>query len=308
MHITLAPMEGVLDHLMRDMLTQIGGYDLCVTEFIRIVDAKLPERVFYRFCPELHNNGYTSNGTPVKIQLLGNHPQFLAENAQLAVELGSHGIDINFGCPAKTVNKSRGGAVLLQYPEELYAIIKAVRDAVPQEIAVTAKMRLGFADTELAIENADAIYQAGATELAIHARTKSDGYRPPAYWPWIAKIKQHVPIPIIANGEIWSAADAQLCQSQSNCDNLMLGRGAIALPNLANCIKHNAEPMQWEQMLALLIRYSAYEIKGVKGCYYPNRIKQWFTYLKRQYPQAQDMFAQIRRLNNADEIVKSLSQ
>jgi tRNA-dihydrouridine synthase C len=308
MHITLAPMEGVLDHLMRDMLTQIGGYDLCVTEFIRIVDAKLPERVFYRFCPELHQGGFTPSGTPVKIQLLGNHPQYLAENAQLAVELGSHGIDINFGCPAKTVNKSRGGAVLLQYPEELYAIINAVREAVPSSIAVTAKMRLGFADTELAIENADAIYQAGATELAIHARTKSDGYRPPAYWPWIAKIKQHVPIPIIANGEIWSAADAQLCQSQSTCDNLMLGRGAIALPNLANCIKHNAQPMPWAEMLALLIRYSAYEIEGVKGCYYPNRIKQWFTYLKRQYPQAQDMFTQIRRLNNADEIVKTLAQ
>ena len=308
MHITLAPMEGVLDHLMRDMLTQIGGYDLCVTEFIRIVDAKLPERVFYRFCPELHQGGFTPSGTPVKIQLLGNHPQYLAENALLAVELGSHGIDINFGCPAKTVNKSRGGAVLLQYPEELYAIINAVREAVPSSIAVTAKMRLGFADTELAIENADAIYQAGATELAIHARTKSDGYRPPAYWPWIAKIKQHVPIPIIANGEIWSAADAQLCQSQSTCDNLMLGRGAIALPNLANCIKHNAQPMPWAEMLALLIRYSAYEIEGVKGCYYPNRIKQWFTYLKRQYPQAQDMFTQIRRLNNADEIVKTLAQ
>ena len=65
MHITLAPMEGVLDHLMRDMLTQIGGYDLCVTEFIRIVDAKLPERVFYRFCPELHQGGFTPSGTPV---------------------------------------------------------------------------------------------------------------------------------------------------------------------------------------------------------------------------------------------------
>ena len=108
--------------------------------------------------------------------------------------------------------------------------------------------------------------------------------------------------------KIWTAADAQLCQNQSQCNNLMLGRGAIALPNLANCIKHNAQPMPWEDMLDLLIQYSAYEIKGVKGCYYPNRIKQWFTYLKRQYPQANEMFAQIRRLNNASEIVDTLSQ
>ena len=122
MHITLAPMEGVVDHLMRDMLTQIGGYDLCVTEFVRVVDAKLPPRVFYRLCPELHHGGVTPSGVPVKVQLLGQHPQWMAENAVTAVELGSHGVDINFGCPAKTVNKSQGGAVLLQYPDKLYDI------------------------------------------------------------------------------------------------------------------------------------------------------------------------------------------
>ena len=126
MHITLAPMEGVVDHLMRDMLTQVGGFDLCVTEFFRIVDQLMPKRVFYRLCPELHHQGFTPSGVPVKVQLLGQQADWLAENAFRAVELGSHGVDLNFGCPAKTVNKSKGGAVLLREPETIYKIVSAV--------------------------------------------------------------------------------------------------------------------------------------------------------------------------------------
>jgi len=306
MKIVLAPMEGVVDHLMRDMLCRLGGFDLCVTEFIRVVSTKLPNKVFYRFCPELHTQGYTSNGTKVKVQLLGQDPNWLAENALTAIELGSHGIDLNFGCPAKTVNKSRGGAVLLQYPEALYDIVKAVREAVPSEHEVTAKIRLGYEDKSLAIENAQAIESAGATSLVVHARTKTEGYRPPAYWDWIAKIKSQTSIPIIANGEIWSLQDAQNCIAQSTAQDIMLGRGALAMPNLAAVIKHGEQAYDWEQVKALLVTYSGYEIYSEKGLYFPNRIKQWFLYLKRQYPEAQEMFLRLRRLKSADEIVKIL--
>ena len=135
-------MEGVVDHLMRDMLTRVGGFDLCVTEFMRVVENKLSKKTLYRLCPELRNGAKTPSGVPVRVQLLGQHPQWLAENAQLAVELGSPGIDLNFGCPAKTVNKSKGGAVLLQTPEVLYDIVKEVRSAVPESLPVTAKYAL----------------------------------------------------------------------------------------------------------------------------------------------------------------------
>ncbi|MDC0603216.1 tRNA-dihydrouridine synthase, partial [Aliiglaciecola sp.] len=195
MKIVLAPMEGVVDHLMRDMLTQVGGFDHCVTEFVRVVDQLLPQRVYYRLCPELKTGGYTPSGIPVKVQLLGQEPDWLAENAVRAIELGSHGVDLNFGCPAKTVNKSKGGAVLLREPDALYRIVSAVRDAVPVGHQVTAKMRLGFEDKMLAVENALAIESAGADSLAIHARTKVEGYKPPAYWDHIARIKQHTKIP-----------------------------------------------------------------------------------------------------------------
>ncbi len=307
MQIVLAPMEGVVDHLMREMLTQIGGYDLCITEFIRIVDQRLPARVFHRICPELLQGGKTQAGTPVRVQLLGQEPNWLAENSVRAVELGSPGVDLNFGCPAKAVNKSRGGAVLLKETEQLYRIVKAVRDAVPAKYPVSAKIRLGYDDTSLTLANAAAICAAGASSLTVHARTKSDGYRPPAYWPWIARIKQHISTPIIANGEIWTAADALLCQQQSACQDIMLGRGALAMPNLAQAIKQQQAIMPWPRVLELLMHYSEFEIAGDKGKYYANRVKQWFSYLKLQYPQAALLFQQLRVLRNSNDILSLLT-
>lgn len=308
MKIVLAPMEGVVDHLMRDMLTRVGGFDHCVTEFVRVVDQLLPEKVYYRLCPELRHQGLTPSGVPVKVQLLGQEPDWLAENAVRAIEMGSHGVDLNFGCPAKTVNKSKGGAVLLKEPEALFNIVSAVRKAVPQGDQVTAKMRLGFDDKSLAIENAQAIEQAGADSLAIHARTKVEGYKPPAYWQHIALIKAQTTIPIIANGEIWTQSDARQCQQESNCTDIMLGRGALAMPNLAQVIRGKAQPMSWQEVKQLLLDYSGYEIFGDKGRYYPNRIKQWLGYLKVQYVQAQSLFLTIRSMTRSQDIVAVLAQ
>ena len=301
-------MAGVIDHLMRHMLTSMGGIDLCVTEFIRIVDQKLPDRVFYRYCPELYNGSKTPSGTPVRIQLLGQEPNWLAENAVVATSLGSPGIDLNFGCPAKAVNKSRGGAILLKDPNTLYNIAKAVRSAVPDHLPVTAKMRLGFDDASLAIENAQALSEGGATEIAIHARTKSDGYKPPAYWEHIAIIAKHVKTPLIANGEIWNPEQAKLCQSRSGCTNIMLGRGVLALPNLASWIKGDQQPLTWFQVLALLIKYSEYEIEGDKGLYYSNRVKQCMVYLKMNYPEAEPFFRSIRTIKKTNEMLNAIQQ
>ncbi|MGQ8365594.1 tRNA-dihydrouridine synthase [Glaciecola sp. 1036] len=306
--IILAPMEGVVDHLMRDMLTRVGGFDLCVTEFVRVVESLLPEKTYHRICPELYNDSKTPCGVPVRVQLLGQHPQWLAENAVRAIELGSFGVDLNFGCPAKTVNKSKGGAVLLKEPQTLYDIISEVRKAVPSEHVVSAKIRLGFDDKSLALENADALQAAGANLLTVHARTKTEGYKPPAYWDWIAKIRQIVQIPVIANGEIWSAEDAIKCKKQANTPHIMLGRGALALPNLANTIVNNEAPMTWDQVKQLLVDYSGYEIFGDKGRYYPNRVKQWLGYMQRQYTQASELFEQIKRMQDPQQILSVLTQ
>ena len=117
MRVILAPMQGVLDPPVRQLLTEFNEYDLCISEFVRVVDQLLPSKVFYRLCPELLNGGKTTSGTPVRVQLLGQSPEWLAENALRAVELGSPGVDLNCGCPSKTVNGSNGGASLLKQPE-----------------------------------------------------------------------------------------------------------------------------------------------------------------------------------------------
>ncbi|TCN85415.1 tRNA dihydrouridine(16) synthase DusC [Shewanella fodinae] len=307
MRVILAPMEGVVDHTMRELLSTINPYDLMVTEFVRVVDQLLPEKVFLRMCPELNNAGFTQSGTPVRVQLLGQEPEWMAENAVRAIKLGSHGVDANFGCPAKMVNRSKGGAVLLQYPEQIHRIVKAMRQAVPAEHPVTAKIRLGYEDKSLFMENALAIYEAGATELAVHARSKVDGYRPPAYWEYITDIRQRLPIPIIANGEIWNREDALRCMSQTGCDSVMVGRGAITLPNLAAHIKNNEAPYSWQQTLALLMEYTRQQQSVPRNDYFPGRVKQWFSYLNRQYSQADTLFRELRLHKTTDAVVAVLA-
>ena len=235
--LLLAPMEGLLDHPLREVLTAAGGIDRCVSEFIRITDMLMPDRVFTRIVPELLQGGRTRAGVPVRPQLLGSDPGCLAENAAALAALKPDGIDLNFGCPAKVVNRHGGGASLLQDPELLLRIVAAVRRAVPAALPVSAKMRLGYADASRARECAQALAGGGASEIVVHARTKADGYRPPAYWERVPAIREAVAIPVIANGEIWTPADAERCRRVSGCDGLMLGRGMVADPGLALAIR-----------------------------------------------------------------------
>ncbi len=305
--IILGPMEGVLDVLMRETLTSINHYDLCVTEFIRVVDRLLPESVFHRYCPELERGSTTRSGTPVRIQLLGQEPEWMAENAVRAIELGSPGVDLNFGCPAKSVNRNRGGATLLKDPEQIYQIIKQCREAVDNDHVVSAKIRLGWDDPSQCDEVVDAVCQANASELTIHARTKEDGYRADAIkWSYIGEMRQKYTIPMIANGEIWDFETGQACREISGCDDLMVCRGALHLPNIANVVQENAAPMAWSEVLHLLQRYSQFELSNFKAAYYPNRIKQWFKYLRHQYPEAKELFSEIRTLTKTEEIVSLL--
>ncbi|ELO1811284.1 tRNA dihydrouridine(16) synthase DusC [Vibrio fluvialis] len=304
MRVILGPMEGVLDHLMREMLTQINDYDFCVTEFVRVINLPLPDHVFYRLCPELKQGSRTKAGVPVKVQLLGQEPHWMAVNAVRAAELGACGVDLNFGCPAKMVNQSKGGAALLQHPELIYQVIKACRDAVPSDIPVTAKIRLGWENPDDCFEIVDAVQQAGADELTVHARTKAGGYKASEIkWDYIDQIRQKTTVPLIANGEIWNYADGQACIETTGVDSLMVCRGALNVPNLGNIVKHNHSAMPWHEVVDLLLEYSAYEVRGDKGKYYPNRVKQWFSYLRQSYPQAADLFREIRTMTEVDPIV-----
>lgn len=307
MRVLLAPMEGVLDSLVRELLTEVNDYDLCITEFVRVVDQLLPAKVFHRICPELHNNSCTPSGTQVRIQLLGQHPQWLAENAARAVELGSYGVDLNCGCPSKLVNGSGGGARLLKDPELIYQGAKAMREAVPGHLPVTVKVRPGWDSSDRQFEIADAVQQAGASELAVHGRTKEQGYKAEHInWQAIGEIRQRLTIPVIANGEIWDWQSAQNCMAVTGCDAVMIGRGALNIPNLSRVVKYNEPRMPWPDVVTLLKKYTRLEKQGDTGLYHVARIKQWLGYLRKEYAEATTLFQEIRALNNSPDIARAI--
>ncbi|MEH6474016.1 MAG: tRNA-dihydrouridine synthase family protein [Halopseudomonas sp.] len=310
MHIYLAPMEGLVDPIMRDLISRIGGIDRTVTEFVRVSDQVLPKRVYLRLAPELNQQGMTSAGVPVYVQLLGSDPQMLAGCAEKLVALGAPGIDLNFGCPAKTVIRNSGGSILLREPERVNRIVAAVRQAVPESIPLTAKMRLGYDDDSLALDNAQAIASAGAVELCVHARTKVEGYRPPAHWHRIAEIRQAVSIPVVANGEIWDVDDFVRCQALSGCDRLMLGRGLISRPDLALQVRRHLsgqppEPLSWAELTRWIEEYF-HQLDAIAPRYADGRLKQWLRLLQRNYPQAKALLLQIRRESDSSLLLSAL--
>ncbi len=301
--ILLAPMEGLLDFVLRDILTRVGGIDRCVSEFIRITDQLLPERVFTRIVPELHNGGRTFAGVPVRAQLLGSDPVCMADNAARLASLGPAGIDLNFGCPANVVNRHGGGAALLKEPETIHAIVTAVRRAVPAHMPVSAKMRLGYLDDSRAVECALAIAQGGADEMVVHARTKAQAYRPPAYWERIADIRAAVTIPVVANGEIWTVDDARRCREVSGCNMLMIGRGAVVDPGLGLAIKADMSKTQtdavtWVQLLPLVLDFWHIVTTRLDNKAQAGRLKQWLNFLRRRFPEAEVAYQAIKTVNN----------
>ena len=301
--ILLAPMEGLLDFVLRDILTRVGGIDRCVSEFIRITDQLLPERVFTRIVPELHNGGRTFAGVPVRAQLLGSDPACMADNAARLASLGPAGIDLNFGCPANVVNRHGGGAALLKEPETIFAIVSAVRRAVPAHMPVSAKMRLGYLDDSRAVECALAISEGGADEMVVHARTKAQAYRPPAYWERIADIRAAVNIPVVANGEIWTVDDARRCREVSGCDMLMIGRGAVVDPGLGLAIKADIHKTQtddvtWVQLLPLVLDFWHIVTTRLDNKAQAGRLKQWLNFLRRRFPEAEVAYQSLKTINN----------
>ena len=312
--IFLAPMEGLADCVLREVLTQLGGYDGCVTEFVRVSGSLLPHKTFQRIGPELANASRTSAGTPVVVQLLGSDPALMAANAARLAELSPAGIDLNFGCPAPTVNRHGGGATLLDEPERLFAIAAAVRQAVPVSIPVSAKMRLGVRDTQKTLACAAALNAAGVSSLVVHARTKQEGYRPPAHWEWIARVRESVAVPVIANGEVWNVDDYRRCREVSGCAGVMIGRGAVADPFLARRIQSFNNGFEqapdresgWLELLPLLGKFWLLVLGRVEPRHAPGRLKLWLAALRPTFPEADRLYLAVRALSRVDEIERTL--
>ncbi|AGH95844.1 dihydrouridine synthase family protein [Pseudobdellovibrio exovorus JSS] len=302
-------MEGVTDWAMRDLLTQLGGIDQCVTEFLRVTDHLHSDEVFYKNCPELLTGSRTRSGTPVFIQLLGGKVDPLVANAVRAVELGALGVDLNFGCPAKTVNRHDGGAALLQYTDRIYNIVSAVRKAVPLTTPVTAKIRLGFDNPNACLENAKAVEAAGADWLTVHCRTKTDGYKPPAYWEWIAKIKEVSNIRLVTNGEIWSVQDFKKCHAQAQTEDYMIGRAALRDPFLFKKIKDslNETPSTYDDIKVLLPRFFESSSNYVSAPFAVARTKGWLKQLAHTAPEFNILFDELKVITKPIEFEQRIS-
>lgn len=299
-------MEGVVDSVVRDRWTRLGGIDLCVTEFIRVTDRLLPDSVFYKDAPELRTRGLTRAGVPVLVQLLGGQPGPMAENAARLADLGAPGIDLNFGCPAKTVNRHDGGAALLKDPRRVFDVASAVRKAVPAGLTVSAKVRLGFSDKSFHVEIAKAAEAAGAAWLTVHARTRDEGYRPPAHWEFIARMREAISIPVIANGDIWTPDDYRRCRDVSGCRDVMIGRGLMSRPDLAFEIRFGRTKLDWFSLCREMDEFTSENLDFRGETYAVCRLKQLLKSVSRARPEAALLFESLKRLERVGEVRQAL--
>jgi len=218
----LAPMEGVTHRVFRDLILDLGGPGAAWTEFLRVTNHPLKPKAVAR---EL---GPPRGDVPVGVQLMGTSPEHVAATARSAVAAGAPTVDLNFGCPAPRVFNKCAGSALLDHPERMRALVGAVVAAV--DAPVTAKVRLGTTDDARLAEVVAAVEDAGAAAISVHARTRADGYKHPARWEALARVRAMTRLPLIGNGDVFSPADARRMVAETGVDGVMIGRGALRDP------------------------------------------------------------------------------
>ncbi|MGH9356376.1 MAG: tRNA dihydrouridine synthase DusB [Terriglobia bacterium] len=218
----LAPMAGITDTVFRRFIKRLGGCGLIMTEFVSsegMLRQNLKSRRFLYYCEEER---------PITAQIFGADPHRLAEAARMIEDLGFDLIDLNLGCPAKKVVKCGGSGLLRDLPL-LGQIFRGIRAAVT--IPFTAKIRSGWSDDEIvAVPVAQLAEDCGVEALAIHPRTRAQGYSGRACWEVIGEVKSRVRIPVIGNGDVTSPAQARALHDQTDCDAVMIGRAAPSNP------------------------------------------------------------------------------
>ena len=234
----LAPMAGVTDTVFRRFIRNLGGCGLIMTEFtsadgvLRAKDKKAKR--YLHFYEDEH---------PISAQLFGSDPQVMADAARIVEDLGFDLVDLNLGCPAKKVVKCNGGSGLLRDLPRIRGIFEAVRAAV--KIPFTVKFRAGWSDEEIVcVELAKIAEDCGLCAVALHARTREQGYSGTARWEWIAAVKDAVKIPVVGNGDIRSPEDACAMVAATGCHAVMIGRTAPANPWIFRQIQQYCQALQ----------------------------------------------------------------
>ena len=309
--LLLAPMDGFTDSPMRALQGEFGAFSFAVSEFIRVSAGAVPAKVFQRDVPELLTAGKTVSGLPVQVQILGGDPELMAESAQLALEAGAESIDINFGCPAPVVNRRDGGATILKHPERIRDIVRAVRGALPKEIPVSAKLRLGWSRVDEVHKTAAMAAEGGADWITVHARTKEQRYLPPVDWHRLALLRTELSVPLVANGDIWTLDDFKRCREITGCDHFMLGRGVMADPNLARAVARElgilqtdlGPPTDWYSLISRLSYHCKNQTEELNKKTL-HRLKQWLNFAGRFGDF--EGFEAIKRTKTEDEFFEAL--
>jgi nifR3 family TIM-barrel protein len=271
-----APLSGVTDQVFRGLVRRFAPHSLVYTEMVSATGLH-----YARQLPRIMEVG--EGEQPIGIQLFDCRPDFLAEAARMAVDEGATLVDINMGCPVNKITKNGGGSSLLRDPDTAARIVEAVAKAV--EVPVTVKTRLGWSDQEINIlDFAHRLQEAGAQLLTLHARTRAQGFNGKARWDWIRRVKQHLRIPVIANGDIFSTAAAVKCLEETGADGVMCSRGTMGYPFLVGEIDHFLKtgqerpaptPLERIQMALEHLR-GLWEYKGERGIRQARKHMTWY--------------------------------
>lgn len=309
--LILAPMEGVTDAPMRALQGECGAFSYAVAEFLRVAHSIPSKDVFHRHVPELLTGGCTLTGLPVQVQLLGGDPGRMAEAAVVAHSAGASAIDLNFGCPAKTVNRHDGGAALLKQPHRVRDVVAAVRSALPRHVPVSAKLRLGWDRIDTIDETAAMAAEGGAAWLTIHGRTRTAGYSPPIYWQPIGRVRERLGLPVVANGDIWTLDDFRQCREETGSIHFMLGRGALADPRLPRQVAAElglnaaaeVKANDWQSLIRRLAEWmSRFPTQSPEKAV--GRLKQWLA-LAARHGEFRG-FDEIKRADSVEELLEGL--
>jgi nifR3 family TIM-barrel protein len=221
--LILSPMAGVTDISFRRLVKSRGGVGLTVSEFISV------EGLTRNNPKSKRQMRFYETERPFAVQIFGGQPERMRLAAEMAEEMGADMLDVNCGCPAPKVVKHGGGSGLLKDHDRLATILKEIKRAI--KIPLTVKIRAGFYDHTInAVETAKLAEDCGAEHIALHGRTKEQGYRGLANWDLVQQVKQTVSVPVSGSGDVTTIEQAFARFRETGCDGVLIGRGAMANP------------------------------------------------------------------------------
>ncbi len=307
--VFLAPMAGYTDTAFRRLARRYGAA-MVVTEMVS-------SRALLAGSDKTNDlMEFTEPERPVGVQLFGGDPAIMGEAAaKVAEEVKPDVIDINFGCPVGKILKCDAGAAVLKEPQRAGWIVEAMVKATEGKVPITVKTRAGYDAMDNAVfEVLEAVQDAGASALAIHARTRNQMFEGKANWEVIARLKEKAKIPIIGNGDVKSAEDAYHLFQETNCDGIMIGRGSMGSPWIFEEINHYLETgkplkppsLKFRIGVALEQLKCSIEVKGSRMGLL--EMRKHLTHYLKGFEGARDMRQKLLTSDDADWVVKSLEE